>query len=147
MRLTRHQSVQGPRWALDGHFLPPAFGLGFLLELPKDAIAKLLRILPTGEPADGPLLAPLEPTHEVWASGVTYLRSRDARMAESEADDVYDRVYDADRPELFPKAIAWRVVGHEMPVRIRQDSRWNVPEPEVTLGGISDDRHRHRTAQ
>jgi 2-dehydro-3-deoxy-D-arabinonate dehydratase len=79
------------------------------------------------------LLAPLEAVHEVWASGVTYQRSREARQLESTVGDVYDRVYAAPRPELFFKAIGWRVMGHEQPVRIRSDSSWNVPEPELTL--------------
>ena len=73
---------------------------------------------------------------EVWASGVTYYRSRDARMEESKAsggDSFYDRVYDAERPELFFKATPARVVGHGQAVRIRRDSSWNVPEPELTL--------------
>lgn len=73
---------------------------------------------------------------EVWAAGVTYLRSRDARMDESRkagADNFYDRVYDAERPELFFKSTADRVVGPGQAVRIRADSTWNVPEPELTL--------------
>jgi len=85
------------------------------------------------EPAQGSLLPPVDPMHEVWAAGVTYLRSRQARELESGVGDVYARVYDAARPELFFKAIGWRVVGHAMPIRIRGDSRWNVPEPEMTL--------------
>lgn len=80
-----------------------------------------------------PLLPPIEPTQEVWASGVTYLRSRNARKAESETADVYDKVYVAERPELFFKALGWRVVGDGEPIRIRQDSRWNAPEPELVL--------------
>ena len=83
--------------------------------------------------ADAKLLAPLD-EHEVWAAGVTYTRSKSARMEESEAAaDCYDRVYDAERPELFLKATPHRVSGPEQPVRIRQDSNWNVPEPEVAL--------------
>jgi len=73
---------------------------------------------------------------EVWAAGVTYLKSRDARMEESQstgAASLYDRVYDAERPELFFKAIASRVSGHNQDVFIRKDSAWNVPEPELTL--------------
>lgn len=73
---------------------------------------------------------------EVWAAGVTYLRSRDARMEESKesgAADVYQKVYDADRPELFFKSVASRVVGSGKTVNIREDSSWNVPEPELTL--------------
>ncbi|TWU33317.1 fumarylacetoacetate hydrolase family protein [Novipirellula artificiosorum] len=71
---------------------------------------------------------------EVWAAGVTYRRSQTARMEESEAAaSCYDRVYNADRPELFFKATPHRVSGHGQPLRIRSDARWNVPEPEVTL--------------
>ena len=73
---------------------------------------------------------------EVWAAGVTYLRSRDARMDESKesgGSDFYQKVYTADRPELFFKAIARRVVGPGEHVYIRKDSKWNVPEPELTL--------------
>jgi len=81
------------------------------------------------------ILAPIG-TQEVWASGVTYFRSRTARMEESEkagGGNFYDRVYDADRPELFFKSTAWRVIGNHGTVRIRRDSTWDVPEPELTL--------------
>ena len=81
------------------------------------------------------LLAPIE-NQEVWAAGVTYLRSRDARIDESKdagSGTFYDRVYDAPRPEIFFKATPSRVVGTGGTVRIRGDSKWNVPEPEVTL--------------
>jgi 2-dehydro-3-deoxy-D-arabinonate dehydratase len=73
---------------------------------------------------------------EVWASGVTYFRSREARVEESKdakGGDFYMRVYDAERPELFFKATAYRTVGPGAQVRIRKDSKWNVPEPELTL--------------
>ncbi len=87
----------------------------------------------TASKADGPLLPPLE-GQEVWAAGVTYRRSREARMEESEREaDVYDRVYRAERPELFFKATPHRVVGHEGEVGIRSDSVWNVPEAELAL--------------
>jgi 2-dehydro-3-deoxy-D-arabinonate dehydratase len=79
------------------------------------------------------LLAPIQ-SQEVWAAGVTYLRSRDARIEESkDGGNVYDRVYAADRPEIFFKATPHRVVGTGGAVKIRKDSKWNVPEPEVTL--------------
>ncbi len=81
------------------------------------------------------LLAPIE-NQEVWAAGVTYYRSRDARMEESReagGGSFYDRVYTAERPELFFKATASRVVGPGQPVRIRRDANWSVPEPEWTL--------------
>ncbi len=75
-------------------------------------------------------------SQEVWAAGVTYYRSRSARMAEAKdagGGDFYDRVYTAERPELFFKATASRVVGHGGNVRIRSDAKWSVPEPELTL--------------
>jgi 2-dehydro-3-deoxy-D-arabinonate dehydratase len=78
------------------------------------------------------LRAPID-EQEVWAAGVTYLRSRDARMEESAQKDVYDRVYDADRPELFLKATPHRVSGPGEPIAIRADSGWDVPEPELAL--------------
>jgi 2-dehydro-3-deoxy-D-arabinonate dehydratase len=81
------------------------------------------------------LMAPVG-NQEVWASGVTYMRSREARMEESKdagGGDFYARVYEAERPELFFKAPAYRTVGSGEPVRIRKDSKWNVPEPELTL--------------
>ena len=84
---------------------------------------------------DADLLPPIE-SQEVWAAGVTYYRSRDARMEEAEASgggSFYDRVYSAQRPELFFKASPHRVAGHGQKVRIRRDSKWNVPEPELTL--------------
>jgi 2-dehydro-3-deoxy-D-arabinonate dehydratase len=76
------------------------------------------------------LKAPID-RQEVWAAGVTYLRSRDARMEESSQRDVYDRVYDADRPELFLKATPNRVSGPGQAIAIRGDSGWDVPEPEL----------------
>jgi 2-dehydro-3-deoxy-D-arabinonate dehydratase len=88
------------------------------------------------------LLLPLEPP-EVWCAGVTYERSRDARIEESAVEDVYSLVYDAERPELFLKdAACRRTVGPGNPVGIRSDSGWNVPEPEIGLvlgddGGIA----------
>jgi 2-dehydro-3-deoxy-D-arabinonate dehydratase len=78
-------------------------------------------------------LAPLD-QQEVWAAGVTYKRSRAARMEESDtAASCYDKVYASPRPELFMKATPHRTVGPGEPVRIRQDSEWDVPEPELTL--------------
>ncbi|HEY0433747.1 MAG TPA: 2-hydroxyhepta-2,4-diene-1,7-dioate isomerase, partial [Chitinophagaceae bacterium] len=94
-----------------------------------EADESLARLLETS------LKAPVG-TQEIWASGVTYMRSREARMEESKTaggGDFYARVYDAERPELFFKASADRVVGHGQNVRTRKDSNWNVPEPELTL--------------
>lgn len=91
---------------------------------------------PSLEPSLTEALAAPIGQQEIWASGVTYMRSREARMEEAKdagAGDFYARVYEAERPELFFKATASRVVGHGEKVRIRRDSKWNVPEPELTL--------------
>jgi 2-dehydro-3-deoxy-D-arabinonate dehydratase len=92
-----------------------------------------------GSPAESfdpaTVLAPVG-SQEVWAAGVTYFRSRTARMEESKdagGGNFYDRVYSAERPELFFKAAGWRVVSPGKLVRIRGDSKWSVPEPELTL--------------
>jgi 2-dehydro-3-deoxy-D-arabinonate dehydratase len=118
---------------VDGKFLPRGLDLATLLALPHSICTDLLHALSWNEAAEGALLAPLDPHQEVWGSGVTYLRSRAARMAESTTADVYSKVYDAERPEIFFKQLGWRVVGTGQPVRIRQDTTWNVPEPELTL--------------
>ncbi|HUA15773.1 MAG TPA: fumarylacetoacetate hydrolase family protein [Verrucomicrobiae bacterium] len=101
--------------------------------------AHLLRLIgslkPCAAPAAQELLAPIG-SQEVWAAGVTYYRSRHARMEESKnagGGDFYDRVYQASRPELFFKATAHRVVGPGAKVAIRADASWSVPEPELTL--------------
>lgn len=102
-----------------------------LTQLHKDSTAKFDR--KDFEMMD--LLAPIG-RQEVWAAGVTYLRSREARKEEAESaggGDFYQRVYVADRPELFLKATPHRVVGHNSAVRIRQDAEWSVPEPELTV--------------
>lgn len=88
--------------------------------------------VPGAPVADVILLAPID-EQEVWAAGVTYLRSRDARMEESQEKTVYDRVYDAVRPEIFFKAMASRVSNPGEPVAVRSDSTWDVPEPELAL--------------
>lgn len=84
---------------------------------------------------------PVDQHQEVWAAGVTYQRSKEARMEESEQSGgavFYNLVYDADRPELFFKALGFRVRGHHHPIQIRPDSDWDVPEPELTLFITSD---------
>ncbi len=133
MLLTRHTTATSSRWALDGKILPESFLLTELLKLPASEIPDHLSGLPLGEPATGELLVPAEPTQEIWASGVTYLSSRLAREAESQVADVYQLVYNAARPELFFKANAHRAIPHAKPIRIRDDSDWNTPEPELTL--------------
>jgi 2-dehydro-3-deoxy-D-arabinonate dehydratase len=133
MLLTRHQTAHGPRWAADGHFLTDTFDLRMLLAMPRADMQAFIDHTLTTEAAAEAWLAPIEMMQEVWGCGVTYERSRAARRAESEVGDVYDRVYVAARPELFFKSIGWRAVGHHQPIRLRRDSAWNVPEPELTL--------------
>ncbi len=122
--------------------VPPeqAAGLTTREDLP-EYIQSLARQMPAGRaersaPADdGARLPPIE-GQEVWAAGVTYFRSRTARIEESQAvsgGHFYDLVYTADRPELFFKAAHWRVRGSGSTVRIRRDAHWNVPEPEIAL--------------
>jgi 2-dehydro-3-deoxy-D-arabinonate dehydratase len=96
-----------------------------------DRLAK--QDLPRLNLAEVQLCAPVE-RHEVWAAGVTYLRSKKARMEESDfSATAYDRVYVAERPEIFFKSLAEKVVPAGEPVGIRKDARWNVPEPELAL--------------
>ena len=94
----------------------------------EDAIAA------ASEPIEGSvqLEAPVE-SQEIWAAGVTYLRSREARVEEAADPSPYDRVYEAQRPELFLKAPGWRAVGPDAAIGVRADSDWDVPEPELAL--------------
>lgn len=124
----------------DAHILdltPAGIGsLSSVFEGP-DPLAVLKRIdrksLPQLPVSDVTFRAPVE-RQEVWAAGVTYLRSKTARMEESDfSATAYDRVYDAARPEIFFKAVADKVVAVDEPVGIRADARWSVPEPELAL--------------
>jgi len=99
----------------------------------RDRLAHLSASTSSSMPlAAATLVAPVD-RQEVWAAGVTYRRSRDARMEESTQKSVYDLVYDAARPELFLKATASRVRGPGEAVAVRGDSTWDVPEPELAL--------------
>jgi len=105
----------------------------------EDLSGYLGQLVQETKPLDGwipkDLLPPIG-SQEVWAAGVTYYRSRNARMEESKGaggGDFYDRIYNATRPELFFKATAHRVVGPDAKVAIRDDASWSVPEPELTL--------------
>jgi 2-dehydro-3-deoxy-D-arabinonate dehydratase len=133
MYLTRHATAAGPRWAADGLYLPQAMTLGFLLSLSREQLVSVASETKGAQSADDPLLAPIESEQEVWAAGVTYLQSREARMSESDTADIYEKVYEADRVEVFYKSAGWRVRGDGQPIRVRADSQWNVPEPELTL--------------
>ena len=110
--------------------------ISHLLEL-SDLTKELLRLSSAGLPQHSidsvRVLTPVE-AQEVWAAGVTYLRSKEARIVESEfSANAYDRVYAAVRPEIFFKSLPEKVVSPGEDVGIRQDARWNVPEPELAL--------------
>ena len=117
----------------------PVPGVGSTAELLGQSLAAARdRVLAAaGEPgvpvADVRLLPPVDGLTEVWASGVTYERSMDARVEESQTQDVYSRVYAADRPELFLKSVAWRVVTDGEPIAVRPDCSVTVPEPELAV--------------
>jgi 2-dehydro-3-deoxy-D-arabinonate dehydratase len=141
VRLIRFEAGDGAArvGVLDGDAvteLAAAGSLGDLLALPLHRIREACA-RPGGAAipaADAKPLAPLDGRMEVWAAGVTYERSRTARMAESEQSaDIYDRVYAAERPELFFKSAAWRVSGPGVPVSVRSDSTVDVPEPELAV--------------
>ena len=104
-------------------------------DLPEFLTAQITAATPSQEFQAAAVLAPIG-RQEVWAAGVTYYRSRGARMEEAKdagGGDFYDRVYTAERPELFFKSTASRTVGNGDKVRIRGDAHWSVPEPELTL--------------
>lgn len=105
---------------------------------------KIEQILPSLKAGDNSLinklLPPIGDHQELWACGVTYLRSKVGRQEESKASggaDFYAKVYEAERPEVFFKSTPHRIVGYGTPVRIRKDSTWDVPEPELTLVATS----------
>jgi 2-dehydro-3-deoxy-D-arabinonate dehydratase len=123
---------------LDGDRIRPLAGAGRLSDLlSADDVAGRVAASLGGGPdlplEEARLLAPID-AQEVWGAGVTYLRSKEARQEESEqGGSFYDQVYRADRPELFFKATPSRVVGPGRPIRVRRDTRWCVPEPELAL--------------
>lgn len=117
--------------------LPDVFRIADLLRLSRAELRRLVeetaRAAPAHTEQDVLLLPPLDGRMEVWAAGVTYERSREARISESTEQTVYQRVYEAERPELFFKALPWRVVTDREPIAVRSDSPLNVPEPELGL--------------
>ena len=145
MKLCRFRSASNP-WPTPGLLTAD----GALLDLSGAGVARLSDVLESADPAaraaelaklplrrvplaEATLLAPVD-TQEVWAAGVTYLRSKKARMEESDfSASAYDRVYDAERPEIFFKSMGEKVVGTGSAVGIRSDANWNVPEPELAL--------------
>jgi 2-dehydro-3-deoxy-D-arabinonate dehydratase len=135
--LARVRQADGPpAWVVlddDGGLglLPLSTTLGSLLGLTADELTDRLAAIPRTPAAEPELLAPVDDDTEVWAAGVTYEVSRQARMHESGDAALYDKVYEAARPELFFKAIGWRVAGPSDPIGVREDSVWDVPEPEL----------------
>ncbi len=134
-----YRTSKGPFVGQDGSYYSVPSTSWDALVTQDDLPEYLLSIIQNGEAsedfASAKILAPIG-NQEVWAAGVTYYRSRSARMEESKSaggGDFYDRVYGAERPELFFKATASRVAGPGDRVRIRSDAAWSVPEPELTL--------------
>lgn len=119
----------------DGGAHPLGISLAELLSRPTAQIRETVEAARAGATIDveGAHVLPPVDVQEVWASGVTYLRSRDGRIEEAVDASPYDRVYAAERPELFLKATPWRVVTDGAEVGIRADSGWDVPEPELGL--------------
>ena len=134
-RLARGPASGGPQ-----ELLAASLTIDGLLGGAAGAFASALRGPAAGPvPAGARVVAPVG-GQEVWAAGVTYTRSLDARVAESGTPDPYERVYAAERPELFLKAAPGRVRGPGEPVGIRADSRWDVPEPELAVVADSGGR-------
>lgn len=135
VRLAVGDPYQGPN-----RLLPPGLTIAEALRSGVDSLRWLLGEAGSDLPSPASevrVLAPVD-TQEIWAAGVTYRRSRDARKDESTTADVYDRVYLAERPELFFKAPGWRVRGAGESIGVRADSAWNVPEPELGIVVAAD---------
>ncbi len=126
-RLAVGDPRQGPR-----HLLAPDVTLDSVLAGTGPTLEAAIASADGGSGSAGRVVAPVE-SQEIWAAGVTYLRSREARVEEAVEPSPYDRVYEAERPELFLKAPGWRAVGPDAQIGVRVDSEWNVPEPELAL--------------
>lgn len=135
--LKLYRTARGPVLDADGVVVRLAEDWDTLINRPSlvDHLRAAAARGPGGPRLEAPPLAPAA-GQEVWGAGVTYDRSRAARIDESQGAggaSFYDRVYAAERPELFFKCAAWRLRGPEQPVRVRRDARWSVPEPELAL--------------
>jgi 2-dehydro-3-deoxy-D-arabinonate dehydratase len=119
----------------EGRVAPVGFaGIAEMLREPVAALRD--KLAPTGPEVDAAevtFLPPVDGHTEVWAAGVTYERSRTGRVEESSAATIYEKVYDAQRPEIFMKSVAWRLVTDGEPVALRADSTLDVPEPELAV--------------
>src|SRR5207249_4644350 len=139
MEIVRYveQGAERPRVGLraNGKITPTRYGsiAGLLQERLDDWPVALESAGPEVDADSVTYLPPVDGRTEVWASGVTYERSREGRVEESVQASVYELVYDAPRPELFLKAVAWRVVTDGEPVGVRADSEVDVPEPELAV--------------
>jgi 2-dehydro-3-deoxy-D-arabinonate dehydratase len=114
-------------------FAPSVRSISDLLRLDSQAFREVVDGAGAARRRPEKVLAPIDGETEVWAAGVTYKRSEEARVEESATPDIYSKVYRAERPELFFKATARRVAGPEEAVVVRADSTWDVPEPEVAI--------------
>ena len=134
VRLAVGDPFEGPR-----RLVAPSMTIAQALGAGSHDLNQLLEEATSDRPITGNvrILAPVD-SQEIWAAGVTYRRSRDARKDESVTTDVYDRVYVAERPELFFKSPAWRVRATGELIGVRADSAWNVPEPELGVVVASD---------
>jgi 2-dehydro-3-deoxy-D-arabinonate dehydratase len=134
LQLVRLEIDGQPRWAVrtEAGDAPLRVGLAELLRLSLPEARASVESAGAATDVGGTLLPPVD-TQEVWGAGVTYERSRDGRIEESTDGGIYDRIYEARRPELFLKATAQRVVGDGGAVGVRADSPWNAPEPELGL--------------
>jgi 2-dehydro-3-deoxy-D-arabinonate dehydratase len=117
----------------NGEFFSINHLLSDLLSMGMQEARSIIEAANTSVKVPAHLVAPIDSHQEVWACGVTYLRSKVGRMEESDVPDLYSRVYEAERPEIFYKSIGWRVIPNGEPVGIRRDSGWDVPEAEVVL--------------
>jgi len=118
-----------------GHFQPPR-SVADLLRLSANDLRSIVESAIENGPPEGGVahvLAPIDGQTEVWAAGVTYKRSEEARIEESATPDIYSHVYRAERPELFFKATPRRVAGPNASIVVRSDSTWDVPEPELAI--------------
>jgi 2-dehydro-3-deoxy-D-arabinonate dehydratase len=134
--IVRYQSATGAAslGLADGGQLQSTFGsLASLLRLSAREFRAAVEGVASASTPPRQLLAPVDGQTEVWAAGVTYKRSEEARVEESATPDIYSRVYRAERPELFFKATPRRVAGPDSPIVVRSDSTWDVPEPEVAI--------------
>jgi 2-dehydro-3-deoxy-D-arabinonate dehydratase len=113
--------------------LPSGMTLAELLRLRLPAFRERIETAQPAQETSARVLAPIDGQTEVWAAGVTYKRSEEARVEESATPDIYSKVYRAERPELFFKANLRRVAAPDEPIVVRSDSTWDVPEPELAL--------------